>query len=112
MPSLSAYRLSGAKMASSHKRLKKARKTRTLIAQTFVALDNGHVSVTDVLRDPPPCLRRIRIYDVLRRVPHLNRDGAERVLRLAKVWPLATLGNLTPVETARIITHLPPRVRK
>jgi hypothetical protein len=99
-------------MSGNAKRLKKARRTRTLIAQTFSALDNDQLTVTDVLRDPPRCLRKIRIYDVLRRIPHLNRDGAEKVLQLAKVWPLQTLGSLSPGERQRIISHLPPRVRR
>lgn len=97
---------------SNAKRLKKARRTRSLIAQTFASLENDQLTVTDVLRDPPVCLRRIRIYDVLRRIPKLNRDGAEKVLQHAKVWPLSCVGNLTPAEKARIISHLPPRVRR
>lgn len=110
MPSSSAVESSV--MSSNSKRLKKARRTRSLIAQTFAALENDQLTVTDVLGDPPACLRRIRIYDVLRRLPHLNRDGAETVLQHAKVWPLATLGNLTPAEKGRIFAHLPPRVRR
>jgi len=93
------------------KRLIKARRTRTLIAETFSALRNEQLSVTAVIEAPPRCLTRIRVYDVLRRVPHLNRDGAETVLRHAKVWPLTSMGSLTPEERRAIITHLPPRAR-
>lgn len=99
-------------MAGTRKRLHKARRTRSQIAQTFTALDNGNVSVTELLEAPPECLKRIRIYDVLRRVPHLGRDGAETVLRRARLWPLVTLGNLTPAERKLILAHLPPRVKR
>lgn len=78
----------------------------------FSALENGNVRVSDVLQDPPYCLRRIRAYDVLRRIPKLNRDGAETVLRRARVWPLTTMGALTIAERSRILHELPPRVRK
>lgn len=99
-------------MGTANKRLKKARHTRSLIAQTFDALRNDQVNVSDVLQRPPSCLARIRIYDVLRRIPHLSRDGAETVLRHSKVWPLKTMGNLTPEERQRILAHLPPRVSR
>jgi hypothetical protein len=99
-------------MAGTAKRAKVARKTRSLIAQTFSALENDQLSVTDVLRSPPPCLGRVRVYDVLRRIPHLNRKGAETVLKHAKVWPLITMDNLTSDERSKILTALPPRVRR
>ena len=99
-------------MAGNRKRLAKARRARSQIAHTFAALDNGHVSVRELLETPPACLGRIRIYDVLRRVPHLDRDGAENVLRRAKVWPLTTMGNLTSAERQKLLLALPPRVKR
>jgi hypothetical protein len=98
-------------MGTRAKNIAKARKTRSLIARTFAALANEQVHITDILTDVPDCLRRIRIYDVLRRAPKLNRDGAERVLSHSKVWPLTTMGNLTEEERSRVIAHLPPRVK-
>lgn len=98
-------------MAGTSKRLAKARRTRSRIAQQFAALENGQTNAVGVIRTPPPCLGRIRIYDVLRRLPKLDRDGAENVLQRAKVWPLTTMDNLTKEEKARILLALPPRVK-
>jgi hypothetical protein len=98
-------------MGTSTKRLIKARATRSKISETFRMLENAHVTIDELLTSPPQCLTRIRVYDVLRRCPHLNRAGAEKVLRNAKVWPLTTWGNLTPDERQAIASHLPPRAR-
>ena len=99
-------------MSMTAKRLKAARHTRSLIANTFSALDNDQTNVTEILGSPPSCLTRIRVYDVLRRVPRLGRDGAENVLSRAKVWPLTAMGNLTVEERRRILSALPPRVKQ
>lgn len=52
------------------------------------------------------------MYDVLRRLPHLNKDGANHVCQRAKVWPLTSMDNLTEAERKRILMALPPRVKK
>lgn len=96
---------------STKTRMAKARRARSEIARTFAALDNGQITATDVLRTPPACLGRVRVYNVLRRIPRLKQDGAEKVLRRAKVWPLTTMDNLTAEEKARVIRELPPRVK-
>lgn len=98
-------------MPTNAQRMAKARRTRSDIAKTFDALRDNTMHITDVLASPPRCLRRIRIYDVLRRAPRLDRDGASKVLKHSKVWPLTTLGNLTEEERERIIARLPPRVK-
>lgn len=99
-------------MPSRAERANKARRVRSQIARTFAALENGRIGVRNVLEDPPACLGRIRIYDVLRRFPHLDRDGANHVCQKAKVWPLVTMDNLTEAERKRILIALPPRVKK
>lgn len=99
-------------MPGTAKRMSKARRARSQIAKTFSALDNGQLTITDVLRDPPACLGRIRIYNVLRRVPRLGGDGAENVIRRAKVWPLTTMDNLTRDERRTLLRELPPRVKR
>jgi len=96
----------------SRKNIKKAQKTRSQIARVFEAVAHERVSATDVLRTPPSCLNRLLIYDVLRRMPSLGKDGAENVLKASRVWPLTRVGNLTPEEKSAIISHLPPRVRE
>lgn len=98
--------------AKSKRRTKAALRRRTQIAQQFRALDNGQVHATDILRDVPLCLYRVRVFDVVRRFPHMGSDGAENVLRHARVWPLVRMGDLTPEERSAILTHLPPRARR
>lgn len=99
---------------TTQKRTKQAVRTRHKIARTFDAVQSYELSVSDVLgitQDIPDCLRRVRVFDVVRRFPHLKGDGASSVLRKAKVWPLTRMGNLTPEERDAILTHLPPRVK-
>jgi hypothetical protein len=93
-------------------RLHKARRTRAEIAETFTAVSNDQISAQEILESPRDCLGRIRVYDVLRRIPHLNRDGAETILVRARVWPLTTMSELTELERQRIINELPPRVKR
>lgn len=93
------------------KRTKQALRTRRQIARTFDAIQLHELNVSDVLHDVPACLRRVRVFDVVRRFPHLKGDGASNVLRKAKVWPLTRMGNLTTEERDRILAHLPPRVK-
>lgn len=99
-------------MSGTEKRLKKARRTRSQIAKVFAALDNDRIGARELLESPPACLGRIRVYDVLRRLPHLERKGAEHVLSKAKVWPLRTMSSLTEAERRAILAQLPPRVRR
>jgi hypothetical protein len=93
------------------KETRQAIRTRRKIARTFDAIQSHELNVSDVLHATPPCLRRLRVFDVVRRFPHLKGDGAENVLRKARVWPLTRMGNLTPEERDRILAHLPPRVK-
>lgn len=93
------------------KRTRAARKGRTQIAQTFDALSNGQLSYSDVLQNSPRCLERVRVFNVVRRLPHMGDDGAEKCLMKAKVWPLTRMRDLTEDERERIIAHLPPRAK-
>jgi hypothetical protein len=97
---------------TTRKQIRKAQKTRSLIARTFDAIRNGVITPADVLHQTPACLGRVRVYDVVRRFPHLQGDGAENVLRHAKVWPLKRMSTLTEDERRAILAHLPPRARK
>src|SRR5437868_6143347 len=99
----------------SKRQIRTAQRTRSQIAQTFRALDNGQLTPADVLGmtgTMPECLRRVRVYDVVRRFPHLQGDGAENVLKHSKTWPLKRMSELSPEERGAILTHLPPRAKK
>ncbi len=99
-------------MPSRADRARKARAQRSKIARIFNAMESGRIGAKYVLDSPPECLRNIRIYDVLRRLPHLDRDGAERICTKSHVWPLTTLGNLTVVVRKRLLSRLTPRVQR
>jgi hypothetical protein len=100
-----------ASKAKPKKQIKQAQRTRRLIAQTFDALSDDRITANEILRDVPTCLKRMRVFDVLRRLNHMGGDGASKVLRHAKVWPVERMGRLTPEEREAIITHLPPRAK-
>ena len=89
---------------------KEARDTRVQIGETFARVRAHELTVRELLESPPACLGNVRVYDVLRRIPSLNKSGAERVCRKAKLWPLWPYGTLTHEDRQAIITHLPPRV--
>jgi hypothetical protein len=92
-------------------RLDKARRTRTANAEVYAALIDDRMTVRELLERPPTSLGRTRVYDVLRRLPHLGRNGAENVLVRAKVWPLTLMDELTDEEREQILDSLPPRVK-
>lgn len=94
------------------KQIRQAQRTRRQIARVFIDMNDERLSPTDVLHASPACLQRVRVFDVVRRFPHLKGDGASNVLRKAKVWPLTRMGHLTDEERDRILTCLPPRVVK
>lgn len=100
--------------AKTQKRTRQAQRTRRQIARTFVAMESHVITASDVLgitQDMPQCVQRLRVFDVVRRFPHMGGDGASNVLRKAKVWPLTRMGNLDPEERDAILKHLPPRVK-
>jgi len=89
-----------------------ARKTRAQIAALFARLDNDEITVSELLKRRPACLERMSVYDVMRRFPGLDRSGAERVLRISKVWPLTKWADLTIEDREKILRNLPPRVKR
>ena len=92
--------------------LAQARKTRSQMRQLFARIERDELSVSELLMRRPRCLERISVYDVLRRLPHLDRTGAERVLKKSKVWPLTKWRDLTIEDREKILLWLPPRVKR
>ena len=84
---------------------------RTRTASTFRQLENGHISIRDVLQHPPDALKKVSVYDVLRRAPGMGKVGSEKLLMNLEVWPLTTLGQLKLQQRKKILEHLPPRAR-
>jgi len=96
---------------SGQKQIRSAQKRRSQIARLFARMERHELSPADVLNDVPACLKRVRVFDVVRRFPHMGDDGADNVLRRAKVWPVTRMGKLAEEERERILDSLPPRAR-
>lgn len=77
------------------------------------ALRDARIELHDALASPGsfPGLSRVRVYDVLRRAPHLGNTGAKKILLTTKVWPLDRLGEVSQFDRDEIIKCLPPRAK-
>jgi hypothetical protein len=86
---------------------------RSRMGHDLNALRDARIDLRDALENPGSFLglSRVRIYDVLRRAPHLGNTGAKKILLTAKVWPLTRLGELEVIERYEILRCLPPRAR-
>lgn len=74
-------------------------------------MQSGALTLEDVLRSPPPCLKHVRIHTLIEHAPKMGEAGAKKVLRLSNVWPTDCVGALTMEQREKIIKHLPPRAR-
>lgn len=99
-------------MGAKEKRLAKARKIRRHRATAFLMLEDGKITVEDVLSGDYPVLEGVDIWDVLRRSHKLGRAGARKVLTNAEVWPHKRVNSLTDEEKAQLLKNLPPRARQ
>lgn len=78
----------------------------------FKKLKNGSISLVEILRDPSETpLRRARLYDLLRRSPHLSDKGAKKICLETKLWPLDRVEDIDLFMREEIIKALPPRAR-
>lgn len=104
-------------MASRNKRLAQARRQRTATARILGMIEAGEMSVLTLLEPArygkklDPGIKRVRIHTLLCRVPHMGEKGVDKLLREAKVWPTARLGDLDDEEIGSIIEHLPKRAK-
>lgn len=96
---------------SATKRLRRARKIRHQMASQLRQLENGGITIWDVLEDPSPTLKRVRVYDVMRRTPKLGSAGAKKILMRLEIWPMERVGNLSLNKRRKILAALPERVR-
>lgn len=100
-------------MGAKAKRLQKARRVRHLIASEFRALESGQLNVSDALGNPSPVLKRVKVYDVLRRVPGLGEETIKKVLgKHLRIWPMDRIGALSEKQRHDILAALPPRVKQ
>lgn len=96
---------------SASRRLRTARHTRRQIAAVFKRLGNGDVTLEQLLADPPPCLKHVRIHTLICAAPKMGDRGTEKTLRDAKVWPTHQVGSLTLAQRKKVVACLPPRAR-
>lgn len=73
---------------------------------------DGALTLEEILEDPPDAIGRMRVFDVLRRAHWMSDEGADRLLRRARVWPLMTVDDLGTEQRRQLISELPPRARR
>lgn len=100
-------------MGPKERRLRKARKVRSRMSAELRELHDANINLVDALASPGSFLglSKCRVYDVLRRAPHMGDAGAKRVLLTVKVWPLDRLSEVSQFEREEIIKALPSRAR-
>lgn len=93
------------------KQVRSAQRRRSQIARTFKLMQRDDFDVSSFLDSSPRCLERVTVYDVVRRLPHMGRDGANKCLRKAGVWPTNRWGTLSQDDREAIYAALPPRAK-
>jgi hypothetical protein len=71
-------------------------------------LKAGRLSIADVLRDPPLCVERIKVFELLLAVPKLWRVKAERAMRHCGMQPWVRLNALSEVRREQLCRELEP----
>lgn len=95
------------------KRLVLARRTRDLRASEFARMRDGEFHVRDVLEDPESfSIGSCKLYDLLRRAPHLGTAGAKKICINSRVWPMDRVVDISKWDRDVICQSLPPRAKK
>jgi hypothetical protein len=86
--------------------LQRANSIRTRRAQLKDSLRLGHVSIDDVLEDPPEYLYTAKVFDLLMAVPKFGLVRTNRVLERCRVSPSKTVAGLTPRQRRELVDQL------
>lgn len=86
--------------------LKKANLVRVTRAALKKNIAAGVVDITDVLRDPPPELLLMRVYDLLRALPKFGPFKAGRVMTQARIAQSKTVGGLSARQRDELLRVL------
>jgi hypothetical protein len=78
----------------------------------YAHLRAGNVTLYELLEAPPACVGNARICDVLHHARGLGDKGVDKVLQETMIWPLTKVNQLSRIDVAEILTHLPDRVPK
>lgn len=90
------------------------RKARTIRQQRSLELERlrrGEISLREVLRRPPACLKGATLYLVLISSKGVGPKTAKAVCLEAKVWPLLLVGSMHRITVLRILEVLPERIK-
>ena len=83
--------------------LEQANEVRTARAKLKRELASGNIELVQILADPPACVRRARIRDVLLVVPKIGSVRAGRILAQCRIAHSKTLGGLTDRQRGELI---------
>jgi ribosomal protein S13 len=89
--------------------LKRANDIRTARAELKKAIAGEHVSVLDVLADPPEYVLTAKVYDLLLAVPRFGRVRANKILNQARITPRRTVGSLSERQRHELLSLLDRR---
>ena len=88
-----------------------ARRMRGRKAAVLGAVGGGRKLPADVIREPPACLLKTDLWELLLNCPQLGPQRARIICERARVFPNVQLGRMTEVERVLIIHHLPRRYK-
>jgi len=86
--------------------LRKANDIRSERARLKERLRRGELTITDVLRDPPPCVSTAKVLDLILAVPKYGRVKANRLLEQCRVSSSKTVNGLTPRQRSALLDML------
>jgi hypothetical protein len=88
--------------------LERANVVRTRRAQLKRDLNNGRISMHEVLLDAPDFVQTAKVGDLLRAVPTYSRASVARILARCRITPDKTIQGLSPRQREALIESLRP----
>lgn len=86
--------------------LAQASAVRTQRAALKAELRSGRRSLAELLAEPPACLERIKVAELLRALPGYGPVRVERLLARCRVSPAKTLAGLTARQRSELMAAL------
>lgn len=86
--------------------LRRANEIRSRRAQLKRDLKSGHVSITQVIADPPDFVRTAKVFDMLMAVPKYGKVKATRFLNHCRISQGKTIGGLSDRQRGELLELL------
>lgn len=86
-----------------------ARLVRAARSEYLANLRDGSQSLREALRNPPACIKRCTVYDVVVAAHNMGPTGTAKVLEICGVSPITTIEDCPDYVRNRIINQLPKR---